>query len=121
MFSWSDKQQESFLLLKNHLCSAPILAYLQFDRSFTLQTEASDVGLGVLLNQFDLFGHEHVISYANRPLSSREKSYSATEKEALAVVFPADHFIAYLLAKYLLLLPIIMLFGGCTLSILKVG
>ena len=46
-FSWSDKQQESFLLLKNHLCSAPILVYPQFDRPFTLQADASDVGWGL--------------------------------------------------------------------------
>jgi len=98
-FSWSDKQQESFLLLKSHLCSAPILAYPQFDRPFTLQTDASDVGLGAVLTQFDLSGREHVISYASRSLSDREKKYSATEKEALAVVFATDHFRAYLLGR----------------------
>ena len=68
-FSWSDKQQESFLLLKNHLCPAPILAYPQFDRPFILQTDASDVSLGAALTQFDYSGHEHVISYARRCLS----------------------------------------------------
>ena len=97
--SWSEKQQESFLLLKNHLCSAPILAYSQFDRQFTLQTDASYVGLGAVLTQFDSSGHEHVISYASRSLSDREKKYSATEKEALAVVFATDHFRAYLLGR----------------------
>ena len=87
------------MLLKNHLCSAPILAYPQFDRPFTVQTDASDVGLGAVLAQFDLSGHEHVISYASRSLSDREKRYSATEKEALAVVFATDHFQAYFLGR----------------------
>ena len=109
------------MLLKRHLCSAPILAYPQFDRPFTLQTDASDVGLGAVLTQVDLSGHEHVISYASRSLSDRKKKYSATEEEALAVLFATDYFRAYLLGKNLLLLLITVLFNGCTLSILKVG
>ena len=67
--------------------------------SFTLQTGASDGDLGAVLTQFDLSGHENVISYASRSLSDREKKYSATEKEALAVVFAIDHFRAYLLDR----------------------
>ena len=94
-FLWGDIQ-ESFLLLKSRLCSAPVLAYPQFDRPFTLQTDASDIGLGAVLTQFDSSGNEHIISYASRSLTDREKKYSANEKEALAVVFATDHFRAYL-------------------------
>ncbi len=64
-----------------------------------MQTDASDLGLGAVLTQLDHHGDEHVISYASRPLTDREKSYSATEKEALAVVFATDHFRVYLLGK----------------------
>ena len=85
--------------LKNHLCSALNLGYPQFDRPFTLQTDASDVGLGDVLTHSNLFGHEHVISYASRSLSDREQKYPATEKEALEVVFATDHFRAYLLGR----------------------
>ena len=98
-FLWGDKQKESFSLLKSHLCSAPVLAYPQFDRPFTLQTGASDIDLGAVLTQFDSSGNEHVISYASRSLTDREKKYSVTEKEALAVVFATDHFRAYLLGR----------------------
>ena len=55
--------------------------------------------MGAVLTQFDLSGHEHVISYASRPLSDQEKKYSASENGALAVVFATDHFRAYLLGK----------------------
>ena len=101
-FSWNDKQQESFFLLKRHLCSAPILAYPLFDRPFTLQIDASDISLGAVLTQFDLSGHENIISYASRSLTDCEKGYSATEKEALAVVFATYHFSANLLGRKLI-------------------
>ena len=64
-----------------------------------LQTDASDKGLGAVLTQFDNSGKEHVISYASRSLSDREKNYSATEKEALAIVFAVEHFRVYLLGR----------------------
>ena len=98
-FIWSEKQKHAFSLLKQLLCSAPILCYPKLDQPFTLQTDASNAGLGAVLNQYDLKGDEHVISYASRSLSDREKAYSATEKEALAAVFATDHFRPYLLGK----------------------
>ena len=49
--SWSDQHQHAFQTLKRHLCSAPVLAYPDFDRPFLLQTDASDVGLGAILAQ----------------------------------------------------------------------
>ena len=96
-FSWTDLQEQAFLQLKSLLCSAPILAYPQFDKRFFLQTDASDKGLGAVLTQLDSTGREHVISYASRSLSDREKSYSTTEKEALAIIFAIDHYRVYLL------------------------
>ena len=98
-FLWEESQHNSFHSLKNHICSAPILAYPKFDQPFVLQTDASDKGLGAVLTQFDNSGKEHVISYASRSLSDREKNYSATEKEALAVVFAVEHFRVYLLGR----------------------
>ena len=92
-------QEQSFSQLKKLLCTAPVLSYPQFDKCFILQTDATDMGLGAVLTQYDSSGQEHVISYASRPLSNREKAYSATEKEALAVVFATDHFRAYLLGR----------------------
>ena len=98
-FLWRDDHHEAFVKLKNLLCEAPILAYPQFDKKFILQTDASDLGLGAVLTQFDSMGNERAISYASRPLTDREKCYSATEKEALAVIFATDYFRVYLLGK----------------------
>jgi len=92
-------EQSAFQILQQLLCSAPVLFYPKFDQRFILQTDASDLGLGAVLTQKDSLGQEHVISYASRSLSNREKQYSATEKEALAVEFATARFRAYLLGR----------------------
>ena len=95
-FKWTEQHQTAFETLRALLCSAPILAYPQFDRPFILQTDASNVGLGAVLAQLDDNGHERVVSYASRTLSPREQNYSTMEKEALAIVFATQHFRVYL-------------------------
>ena len=102
-FIWGSKQKEAFETLKALLCNAPILAYPQLDKQFILQTDASDLGLGAVLTQKDQFGKGHVIAYSSRSLTDREKGYSATEKEALAVVFAVNQFHVYLLGSKFLL------------------
>ena len=64
-----------------------------------LQTDASDCGLGAVLAQKDSRGNEHVVAYASRILSDREKHYSAMEKEALAIPFATQNVLVYLLGK----------------------
>ena len=98
-FSWSDQHQHAFQTLKHYLCSAPVIAYPDFDRPFLLQSDASDVGLGAILAQHDGKGPERVIAYASYTLSPREQNYSTIEKDALAVVFAVKHFRFYLLGK----------------------
>nr|GEW35948.1 reverse transcriptase domain-containing protein [Tanacetum cinerariifolium] len=48
-FDWGDKQEEAFQLLKEKLCSAPILALLEGDENFIVYFDASHKGLGVVL------------------------------------------------------------------------
>ncbi|KAH8408196.1 hypothetical protein KR222_007381, partial [Zaprionus bogoriensis] len=69
--------------LKDKLTSAPVLACPDFAEKFTLQTDASDHGLGAVLTQ-QIDGEERVIAYASRKLIKAEENYSATEKECHA-------------------------------------
>nr|GFB47279.1 reverse transcriptase domain-containing protein [Tanacetum cinerariifolium] len=51
MFDWGDKQEAVFQLLKQKLCSAPILALPKGVKDFVAYCDASYKGLGVVLMQ----------------------------------------------------------------------
>ncbi|GJS49436.1 putative reverse transcriptase domain-containing protein [Tanacetum coccineum] len=75
-FDWGDKQEAAFQLLKQKLCSAPILALPEGSEDFMLYCNASHKGLGVVLMQ-----REKVISYASRQLKIHEKNYTTHDLE----------------------------------------
>ncbi|GJT97793.1 reverse transcriptase domain-containing protein, partial [Tanacetum coccineum] len=81
-FEWSDKQEAAFQLLKQKLCSAPILALPEGSEDFIVYCDASIKGLGAVLMQ-----REKVISYASRQLKIHEKNYTTHDLELRAVVF----------------------------------
>ncbi|GKG36921.1 putative reverse transcriptase domain-containing protein, partial [Tanacetum coccineum] len=60
-FVWGDKQEAPFQLLKQKLCSAPILALPERSKDFIAYCDASIKGLGDVLMQ-----REKVIAYASR-------------------------------------------------------
>nr|GEZ36508.1 putative reverse transcriptase domain-containing protein [Tanacetum cinerariifolium] len=50
-FEWGDKQETGFQLLKQKLCSAPILALPEGSKDFIVYCDASNKGLGAVLMQ----------------------------------------------------------------------
>ena len=64
----------------------PVLAYPDFSRSSSLDTDASNVGIGAVLPQVDKDGQEQVIAYGSRALTKPERHYCVTRKKLLAVV-----------------------------------
>ncbi|GJX19199.1 putative reverse transcriptase domain-containing protein [Tanacetum coccineum] len=79
---FGDKQEAAFQLLKQKLCSAPILALPEGSEDFIAYCDASKKGLGAVLMQ-----REKVISYASRQLKIHEKNYTTHDLELGAVVF----------------------------------
>ncbi|GJS24230.1 putative reverse transcriptase domain-containing protein [Tanacetum coccineum] len=70
-FDWSDKVETPFQLIKQNLCSAPILAL----------PEGSEDFIAVLMQR------EKVIDYASRQLKIHEKNYTTHDLKLGAVVF----------------------------------
>ena len=95
-FEWDSVCQNAFELLKQKLIEAPVLAYPSFDKDFTLETDASTLGLGAILSQVQTDGRLHPVAYASRALSPQEANYSITELETLAVVWAITYFHTYL-------------------------
>ncbi|GJW75611.1 putative reverse transcriptase domain-containing protein [Tanacetum coccineum] len=81
-FDWGDKQEAVFQLIKQKLCSAPILALPKGSKDFIVYYDASIKGLGAVLMQ-----REKVINYASRQLKIHEKNYTTHDLELGAVVF----------------------------------
>ncbi|GJU18833.1 putative reverse transcriptase domain-containing protein [Tanacetum coccineum] len=81
-FDWSDKAEAAFQLIKQKLCSAPILALPEGNEDFIAYCDASIKGLGAVLMQ-----REKVIAYASRQLKIHEKNYTTHDLELGAVVF----------------------------------
>lgn len=97
-FEWSDEQQNAFQQLKDQLSSPTTLGYYKLSDRTQLYADASPVGLGAVLVQFD--GSEpRIISYASKSLSDTEKRYCQTEKEALALVWSVERFHFYLFGR----------------------
>ncbi|GKD51305.1 putative reverse transcriptase domain-containing protein [Tanacetum coccineum] len=70
------KEEAAFQLLKQKLCSAPILALLEGSENFMVYCDASHKGLGAVLMQ-----REKVIAYASRQLKVYEKNYTTHDLE----------------------------------------
>lgn len=70
---WTEQCQHAFDTIKKDLVQAPVLITPDFSKSFRVQTNASDIGLGAVLTQ-DVEGEEHVIAYASRLLRGAEKA-----------------------------------------------
>ncbi|GJX93526.1 putative reverse transcriptase domain-containing protein [Tanacetum coccineum] len=77
-----DKEEAAFQLIKQKLCSAPILALPKGSEDFIVYYDALIKGLGVVLMQ-----REKVIAYASRQLKFHEKNYTTHDLELGAVVF----------------------------------
>ena len=78
--------------------TAPVLAFHRSDAKFIVDCDASDYGLGAVISQ-EQEGSERVMAYAGRVLDNRERRYSTTKKEMLAMVYAIRHFRHYLYGR----------------------
>ncbi len=100
---WDDACEGAFGTLKAALISAPVLAYPTREGHFTLSTDASDVGIGAVLEQDQEEGGQvvkRVIAYTSKTLSDTQCRYCTTNKELLAVVMAIELFRYYLTGRH---------------------
>nr|GFB04962.1 putative reverse transcriptase domain-containing protein [Tanacetum cinerariifolium] len=90
-YDWGEKEENAFQLIKQKLCSEPILALPKGSEDFVVYCDASHKGLGAVLMQ-----REKVIAYASRQLKVHERNYTNHELELGSVVFALNIWRHYL-------------------------
>lgn len=93
-FEWSTDASTAFTNLKTALSSAPVLTLPDFNKTFVVETDASNTGIGAVLMQ-----DNHPICYISRALGPRHQSLSVYEKELMAMVHAVQSWNAYLAHK----------------------
>ncbi|XP_064419124.1 G-protein coupled receptor family C group 6 member A-like [Latimeria chalumnae] len=96
MITWTPEADAAFQDLSTALCGALVFFVPDFNRNFVLQTDASNMGLGVVLSQ-EFEGEEHLVLYLSRKLLPREQRYVTVEKECLALKWATETLRYYLL------------------------
>ena len=81
-------------MLKRDLTQSVMLKNPDYQQTFRLQTDASDVGVGAVLSQGDP-NNQPIAYYSGKLLGN----YSTIEKECLATVLAVKAFTVYLLGK----------------------
>lgn len=90
-FVWASTTQTGFQALKDQLISAPVLALPNFTQPFVVETDASDKGIGAVLQQ-----NGHPLAFMSKALSPCYQGLSTYEKEYLAIIVAVDQWRPYL-------------------------
>ena len=113
-FVWCKNCQIALDLVKKSLCSSTALSCFTGESKVIIEVDASPVGVSAVLLQIEN-GTERPIAFASKKLSSAEKNYSQTDREALVMAFGVTKFKYFLLGRIFELRtdhkPLLGLFG----------
>lgn len=94
-FHWTDEATMAFSRLKSALTSTPVLALPDFTSTFCIESDASGLGIGVVLMQAG-----RPIAYFSKALSGKNLSLCIHDKEMLAIVSAVQKWRHYLLGRH---------------------
>ncbi|KAI5753968.1 hypothetical protein M8J77_004729 [Diaphorina citri] len=102
-FRWNETDTVHFNKIKETFQNLEPLHRPDYNLTFILQTDASDIGISATLYQEDAEGKRRIISNASSKLNPTEKRYHINEKECLAVVWAVKKYRGYLDGKKFIL------------------
>lgn len=93
-FAWTQEAEVVFDKLKLAMSTAPVLSLPNFTKTFYIETDVLDVGIGVVLIQ-----HKHPIAYFSKKLGPRRRISSTYHKELYAIIEAVQKWRHYLLGR----------------------
>ncbi|XP_071735106.1 uncharacterized protein [Rutidosis leptorrhynchoides] len=94
-FKWSEDATAAFNSLKQHMMQAPVLKMPDFTQPFVIETDASGIGIGAVLQQ-----NGYPITFMSKTLSHKHQSLSTYEREFLAIIHAVEKWRGYLLDRH---------------------
>jgi hypothetical protein len=94
-YEWSQKCEDAFHTLRQHLTTALVLAQPYNTKSFEVYCDALGIGLGCVLMQDHI-----VIAYASRALRPHEQNYPTHDLELAAIVHALKIWRHYLMGAH---------------------
>ena len=95
-FQWDDSCETALSVLKQKLLSKPVLSFPKLGEPFIVEVDASKHAVGGVLSQVGNDNCLHPVAYFSTALQPSQKNWSATTKEAFALVCAARHWHVYL-------------------------
>ena len=92
---WTSITQNAFDQLKEALSTAPVLSLLDFTKPFTLETDASGVGMGAVLSQ-----QGHPLAFFSKPFTPKLLRSSTYVRELCAITTAVKKWRQYLLGHH---------------------
>ena len=92
---WTDECVQVVDEVKQLLTTSPILRRPNFSKPFQITCDASQIGVGAVLEQLDEKNEPHPVAYWSKTLNPAQRKYTVTERECLAVVYAFKYFRHY--------------------------
>ncbi|KAL5531446.1 hypothetical protein ACEPAG_4323 [Sanghuangporus baumii] len=90
-FVWEEAQDKAFNSIKKAFETEVALAMPKPDKPYTLETNASDVAIGAVLQQEDDQGELRPLGFMSKTLTSTQRNYPTHDKEMLAIMEALKH------------------------------
>ncbi len=84
-FRSDDEQEDVFIKLKEALCKALVLAYLNPNLPYVMDMNASNLAIGAVLSQVQ-DGEEKVIMYGSKAFAGLQRRCCMTIRELFAII-----------------------------------